>query len=139
MLFFTINMIGLIILLSVLSRKKKQRAAEEAKKQQSQQLLELEQASPAPAPREYTPVVSFEGSVPGHTVAPFTETAHIHQETSMTGFAPCPPRAEGSAGNAKVPAQSAPASVPLLSFGGQEAARGFLYSEILGKPKALQE
>lgn len=81
----------------------------------------------------------------GHTVRPsFEPGAHAHEETSLSGFAPCPPektpeKKEPAPAPAAAPV-SAPAAAPAFSFAftKEETLRAILYSEILGKPKALR-
>ena len=102
--------------------------------------------------RAYTPVTvpkqEGEGtdvSRKGHVVQPASVPgAHVHEETSLTGFKPCPgekapARKEPAPAEKNVPA-SVPAPEPSFSFAftREEALRAIVYSEILGKPKALR-
>ena len=79
---------------------------------------------------------SAEGGAP-HVVAPFTESRHSHTESSMTGDTPCPPERRAAA-------PAAPQMEPSLrtayglSFDRQSLVAGFLYGEILNRPKALR-
>ena len=89
-----------------------------------------------------------------HTVRPsFEPGAHAHEETSMTGFTPCPPGSVPARKPVKKrePAQkpaSAPVSAPVsapapaaalsFAFTKEDTLRAILYSEILSKPKALR-
>ena len=102
----------------------------------------------------YTPVTlpKMEGegsdvSNKGHTVQPsFAPGAHAHEETSISGFKPCPPEKAPVIKNpapkpAPAPATAfAPAPAPAVSyaFTKEEAIRAIVYSEILAKPKALR-
>jgi len=65
-------------------------------------------------------------------------TGHAHTESSMTGFSePCPPAVQMP----KRPllyAEQTPVSAAGLTFDRQSVVKGFLYGEILGKPKALR-
>ncbi len=67
-----------------------------------------------------------------HTVRPVTESAHAHEETSITGIMPdCPDE------TIEEKAVSAP-KAPLLRFDHEAVVSGLIYSEILGRPKALR-
>ncbi|OQB24977.1 MAG: hypothetical protein BWY11_00743 [Firmicutes bacterium ADurb.Bin182] len=68
-----------------------------------------------------------------HTVKASSAGGHAHQETSMTSFVECPPGSE--------PVQTPPAvdiSGYRLSFAKNSIVQAILFSEILGKPKALR-
>jgi len=71
-----------------------------------------------------------------HVVKPLTESRHSHMETSMTGIAPdCGPEfSHDLAYEGKAPALQRPA----LLFDNSSVVNAILYSEILGKPKALR-
>lgn len=74
-----------------------------------------------------------------HVVQPFTEGNHQHTESSMTGVAPCPP-AQGGVGKreaASVPVVPRAVGQYNLSFDRNSLITGFLYGEILGKPRSL--
>lgn len=64
-----------------------------------------------------------------HVVKPFTETAHVHTESSIMGVAPCPPDKKDGYG--------------LISAAGGDAGpdlrRAVIWSEILGKPRSLRQ
>lgn len=70
-----------------------------------------------------------------HVVAPVTESAHGHMETSATGFVDCPPELDAHG----VPIESPlPVHISGLSFDRSSLASAVLYSEILSKPRALR-
>lgn len=76
-----------------------------------------------------------------HVVQPFTEGNHQHTESSMTGAMACPPVRESRRSEAKaaatVPAYSQTVGQYNLSFDRNSLIAGFLYGEILGKPRSL--
>lgn len=76
-----------------------------------------------------------------HVVQPFTEGNHQHTESSMTGAMACPPVQESRRSEAKaaatVPAYSQTVGQYNLSFDRNSLITGFLYGEILGKPRSL--
>lgn len=76
-----------------------------------------------------------------HVVQPFTEGKHQHTESSMTGAMACPPVRESRRSEAKaaatVPAYSQTVGQYNLSFDRNSLIAGFLYGEILGKPRSL--
>ena len=72
-----------------------------------------------------------------HTVSVSTGGEHAHMETSMTGNIPCPPpKGTPKPASAAAAAPAAASIVPTMNA--QDALRGMLYAEILGKPKALR-
>ena len=81
----------------------------------------------------------------GHVVRPANEADHIHTESSITGFEDCPP-AEHERGVKKQPEASGRetqriGTVPVygaLRFDAEMARNAIIYSEVLGKPKALR-
>lgn len=83
-----------------------------------------------------------------HVVKPMTESPHAHTESSMGGGEACPPPNMSVASGAATPAAmsvpvlqrqtAALSAISALGFSQKELARGILYSEILGKPKALR-
>ena len=75
-----------------------------------------------------------------HVVQSTLEGGHTHTESSLTGEEPCPPPkavAQKQPETGKSPAVNTGES-PLLTFQTNSVLQGVLYSEILGKPKALQ-
>lgn len=76
-----------------------------------------------------------------HVVQPFTEGNHQHTESSLTGAVACPPVRESRRSEAKaaatVPAYSQTVGQYNLSFDRNSLIAGFLYGEILGKPRSL--
>ena len=73
-----------------------------------------------------------------HVVTSTLEGGHTHTESSMTGEESCPPptpAAQHPAAAVQTPAANAGT---LLSFQTNSVLQGVLYSQILGKPKALQ-
>ena len=76
-----------------------------------------------------------------HVVQPFTEGNHQHTDSSMTGAMACPPVRESRRSEAKaaatVPAYSQTVGQYNLSFDRNSLIAGFLYGEILGKPRSL--
>lgn len=81
-----------------------------------------------------------------HVVQAMTETSHRHVESSMTGIDPvCPPEAAAptQAQQAQTKADAA-YNLPIaagqrqFAFDRSSVVQGFLYGEILGKPKALR-
>lgn len=76
-----------------------------------------------------------------HVVQPFTEGNHRHTESSLTGAVACPPVRESRRSEAKaaatVPAYSQTVGQYNLSFDRNSLIAGFLYGEILGKPRSL--
>ena len=86
------------------------------------------------------PVANNYGGTPRytHVVTSTLEGGHTHTESSMTGEEPCPPptpAAQHPAAAVQTPAANAGT---LLSFQTNSVLQGVLYSQILGKPKALQ-
>ena len=76
-----------------------------------------------------------------HALESSALTGHAHEETSMSGAqAECPTDATRSAVHtADAPAGAlAPGRPPTLSWSIPAVRAGFLYAEILGKPKALR-
>lgn len=76
-----------------------------------------------------------------HVVKPMTESSHAHTESSMGGGHTCPPEPSAPAVKRPAPvcAESEPrVPLPKLGFTRDELVKGILYSEILGKPKALR-
>lgn len=149
---------------------KNRRAVQEAERQQAPQAT---QAAPAPPLRpQVRPTVQPRqaASQPPrpHVVQPSRATGHAHTESSMTGFAPCPPTAAATqtkdsparqarpgrapamqSGRAAAPAPQAanaaprvlmlePSAQPAFAFDLQQVRNGLIYAEILGKPKALR-
>ena len=73
-----------------------------------------------------------------HTLAPSHKTGHAHQETSMTGFEPdCPPITSVFDTAAEAPETAAP-GMPAFTWQPDAVRDGFIYAEILSKPKALR-
>lgn len=76
-----------------------------------------------------------------HTLESSALTGHAHEETSLSGAqAECPTDAtRGAVHAADAPARAlAPGRPPVLSWTVPAVRAGFLYAEILGKPKALR-
>ena len=70
-----------------------------------------------------------------HRLSPSYRTGHAHQETSMSGFEEnCPPTLSPAAA-AAARQSAAPAA---FSWDQNAVLSGLIYSEILGKPKALR-
>ena len=74
-----------------------------------------------------------------HVVTSTLEGGHTHTESSMTGEESCPPPKS----DMKKPLETGKnravqEGAPLLSFQTNSVLQGVLYSEILGKPKALK-
>jgi hypothetical protein len=77
--------------------------------------------------------VSYKGDL--HVVKSFSEGGHTHQETSMTGNTDkCPPTGEE---DYKAISVLKVGGID-LEFGISSIKQGILYSEILGKPRALR-
>lgn len=75
-----------------------------------------------------------------HVVQPFTEGNHQHTESSLTGAVACPPSAGKGLDVKDIPAfstSSKPVGQYNLSFDRNSLIAGFLYGEILGKPRSL--
>ena len=73
-----------------------------------------------------------------HVVMSTLEGGHTHTESSMTGEETCPPQnVNTQVKPAAVTCQSSASDV-LIGFASNDLVRGLLYSEILGKPKALR-
>ena len=72
-------------------------------------------------------------AAPMHVVKPITESAHTHMETSMTGFTDCQP-----VPLLTVLAEEEQAPAVNMEFSRSALVQGILYSEILGKPRALR-
>jgi len=77
-----------------------------------------------------------------HVLEAASITGHAHTESSMSGFAPsCPPTLRRTASPAnKQTNPTAPMRIGQVSldFAPESVVSGFLYSEILDKPKALR-
>ncbi len=83
-----------------------------------------------------------------HTVKPFTESAHAHVESSITGIsADCPPDAlQGAEVSAAAAGANEAYSIRTadnadarrFAFDQGSIRQGFLYGELLGRPKALR-
>ncbi|MBQ9832239.1 MAG: hypothetical protein IJO48_00755 [Clostridia bacterium] len=73
-----------------------------------------------------------------HTVRPFTETGHIHTESSIDGIQECDIMPHDVSADVSAPAPSEGAMSCPIDLSGTNAAKGIIYSEILGKPKALR-
>ena len=72
-----------------------------------------------------------------HVVTSTLEGGHTHTESSMTGEEACPPPQAGKEQH-EVERTSVAAAGGLLDFQANSVLQGVLFSEILGKPKALQ-
>lgn len=151
------------------ARKQQEEKNRRAVQQAEQQAPQATQAAPAPTLRpQVRPTVQPRqaASQPPrpHVVQPSRATGHAHTESSMTGFAPCPPataatQAKGSPaqqraaairpGRTAAPAPQAanaaprvlmlePSAQPAFAFDLQQVRNGLIYAEILGKPKALR-
>lgn len=76
-----------------------------------------------------------------HVVQPFTECRHQHTESSMTGAIPCPPGQKSKRLDEKaIPSFSTGTNAAgqyNLAFDRNSLITGFLYGEILGKPRSL--
>ena len=73
-----------------------------------------------------------------HVVMSTLEGGHTHTESSMTGEVSCPPQSDNSQTRAVSVAKQAPSCDALFGFEDSDLVKGLLYSEILGKPKALR-
>ena len=73
-----------------------------------------------------------------HVVTSTLEGGHTHTESSMTGEESCPPPKAVTQKPAAVQTQPAAPAGALLDFHPNNVVQGILYSEILGKPKALR-
>ena len=73
-----------------------------------------------------------------HVVTSTLEGGHTHTESSMTGEESCPPPKAVAQKPAAAQAQPAAPAGALLDFHPNNVVQGILYSEILGKPKALR-
>ncbi len=131
--------------------KQQQQAAENARRRKAM-LLEAEKLAKASTRSNdiirpvLTPTVTVAGatlnespddSVSSHVVQPFTESAHAHTESSMTGVTEC----EEQNRTAYVINSEAKPELVLarsLPLDERSVVRGILYAEILGKPKALR-
>lgn len=130
-IFFIIAAIFVISSIAEKSRQKKN--TDEARQKKPHPAFEAEREPEAEAPvlrRVVRPSVS-------HTVKPFTESEHAHTESSITGIEECEneyavPEVE------RTDAVNAPEAQFNLKLDAENAALGILYSEILGKPKALR-
>lgn len=92
--------------------------------------------TPVPSPVQAMPVrerTPLKPRVTQHVVAPSFESGHAHQETSLTGNIPCQVRTL----SANPDETTCLRSGALLSC--DDALRGVVYAEILGKPKALRK
>ena len=73
-----------------------------------------------------------------HVVTSTLEGGHTHTESSMTGEEACPPPKAVVQKPAAVQTPSPAPAGALLDFHPNNVVQGILYSEILGKPKALR-
>lgn len=92
--------------------------------------------------------MSFGGSfkpapqaVLSHTVQPMTESTHSHTESSITGIEDaCTPQGDAAVMPSEAYVIKDPSSIPCRHFPFDRGSlrQGFLYGEILSKPKALR-
>ena len=73
-----------------------------------------------------------------HVVTSTLEGGHTHTESSMTGEEACPPPKVAASKPTEAGKGVSTKEGALLSFQTNSVLQGFLYAEILGKPKALQ-
>ena len=73
-----------------------------------------------------------------HIVMSTLEGGHTHTESSMTGEEPCPPQNVNAQMKPVAVANQTSSADVLLDFESNDIVKGLLYSEILGKPKALR-
>lgn len=78
------------------------------------------------------------GSGLTHTLEDSFTSGHSHEETSMTGFAACPPEPEHEKEETPAPAKAEEASLEMPSLTKEEIMKAVLYHEILSGPKALR-
>ena len=81
---------------------------------------------------EYIPVITK--PMRPHTVASSLGGGHSHMETSLTGREKCPPADKNKT---EAPAMAGPGELR-LNLKPEGVLQGILYSEILGRPKALR-
>lgn len=93
-----------------------------------------EAKKPAPAPKAEEPHVHTR-----HVVAPSFYTGHAHEEGSLLSEeARCTAVEVRKAPQEAAKKEPAVLQEPKLAFDAQSVVQGFLYGEILGKPKALR-
>lgn len=130
-IFFIIAAIFVISSIAEKSRQKKN--TDEVKQRKTHPAFDAEQPPKADIPvakRVVRPSVS-------HTVKPLTESEHAHTESSITGIEECENEYTVSEVE-RTDTTDVPEAQLNLKFGAENAALGILYSEILGKPKALR-
>lgn len=95
----------------------------------------------------YSELQADVGKTPAHIVKPLTESSHRHMESSLEGVqAECAPEAELAPAAPLAPDASQAYVIPaargisgrMFAFDRASVTQGFLYGEILGKPKALR-
>lgn len=142
--FFVFAIILIISSIAQNNIRKNQKRIQQASNQQKRTHPAFETVDTLPEDLRSVPRKAHQPSI-SHTVKPLTESTHAHTESSITGFSECDPDEyaqpldlSDNEDHAE-DIDSAPVSRGFaLEFDVQNVRNGILYSEILGKPKALK-